>query len=333
MNIEKLVSNNGRVIYVFQAHSFPQLITNLFLIDDGDQLILVDTGSAYHKSTKSLAQGIDQINEQYNQSFTLSDLGAILVTHGHIDHFGGLNFLREHTDAPIGIHILDRRTVAKYEERSALGVPRVRDFLQTTGLASSAIDELMDGYKSARLHYRSVPVDFLLDEETPYAGINFIHTPGHCAGMVCMQIDDIMITADHVLSRITPHQSPESLEPNTGLGHYYDALDKLARVSDIRLAIGSHDEPMADMYGRIAEIKAFHETRLEKTLGLCQAPATLNEIAGGLFGELKGFSILMGLEEAAAHVEYLYQRGQVNIANYAEVGSGESVIAQYVQEI
>jgi len=103
MNIEKLVSNNGRVIYVFQAHSFPQLITNLFLIDDGDQLILVDTGSAYHKSTKSLAQGIDQINEQYNQSFTLSDLGAILVTHGHIDHFGGLNFLREHTDAPIGI--------------------------------------------------------------------------------------------------------------------------------------------------------------------------------------------------------------------------------------
>jgi len=40
----------------------------------------------------------------------------------------------------------------------------------------------------------------------------------------------------------------------------------------------------------------------------------------------------MGLEEAAAHVEYLYQRGQVNIANFDAMGSGESVVAQYIQD-
>jgi hypothetical protein len=38
-----------------------------------------------------------------------------------------------------------------------------------------------------------------------------------------------------------------------------------------------------------------------------------------LFGEVHGYNVLLALEEAGAHIEYLYQRGQLGIENLEEL--------------
>ena len=48
-------------------------------------------------------------------------------------------------------------------------------------------------------------------------------------------------------------------------------------------------------------------------------PRTIAEGSHALFGEAHGYNVLLALEEAGAHVEYLYQRGLLEIENLEEV--------------
>jgi glyoxylase-like metal-dependent hydrolase (beta-lactamase superfamily II) len=88
--VQKFTTNNGRHIYTFPVQAFPGLRTNIYIINDGDSLILVDTGSGMERSNEELLAGITAVSEQYNESISLPNLTHILITHGHIDHFGEL---------------------------------------------------------------------------------------------------------------------------------------------------------------------------------------------------------------------------------------------------
>jgi glyoxylase-like metal-dependent hydrolase (beta-lactamase superfamily II) len=190
----------------------------------------------------------------------------------------------------------------------------------------------MQVYLFGKQYYKSTPVQFLLEEDTPtVGGIQVFHAPGHCPGQVCLLVDDVLLTADHVLSRTTPHQAPESITNNMGLGHYLDSLDKIAKVPNVRLALGGHEAPMTDVYGRIQAIKHSHDDRLSKVLEICRQPKSLADISRDLFGRVQSYHVLLALEEAGAHVEYLYQRGELIAANLDEIQKTHHPVVQYLK--
>jgi hypothetical protein len=90
-------------------------------------------------------------------------------------------------------------------------------------------------------------------------------------------------------------------------------------AGDIRLTLGGHKAPITDLPGRIDAIRSLHKERLEKTLVILRQPHTIREVSQALFGEAHGYNILLALEEAGAHVEYLYQRGLLGIENLDEL--------------
>ena len=73
---------------------------SVHLIDTGDGLIMLDTGYQ-----QELYLTIDNI---YRLGFDPRNIKLILLTHGHIDHFGGARALKELTGAKIGIGKEDR---------------------------------------------------------------------------------------------------------------------------------------------------------------------------------------------------------------------------------
>src|SRR6185436_17261585 len=89
-----------------------------------------------------------------------SDLTHILLTHAHIDHFGGLAKLRPLTGARIGCHELDVQTVAHHEASLARIGRRLASFLEETGLAQETREQIIGIYRFSNAIYRSVPVDF-----------------------------------------------------------------------------------------------------------------------------------------------------------------------------
>ena len=103
----------------------------------------------------------------------------------------------------------------------------------------------MDIYGFSKKNVHSLPVARTLIDNQELDGLRFIHTPGHCPGQVCIALGDVLLTADHVLPEISPHQAPESIMPYTGLGHYLESLEKVRRMRDSTLALGGHQGPDA----------------------------------------------------------------------------------------
>ena len=330
--LQRFETNAGRIIYAFPVRSFPTLTNNIYVIDDGEQYVLIDTGSGMERPNADLLAGFTAIGEHLGRSFSPADIGAILITHGHIDHFGGLPFLRQYTNAPAGVHILDRRVLSHHEERMVFAYRRLETFLEGAGVSAEERIVLMSVYLFSKTYYRSMPVQFLLEDGRPtVGGLGVFHVPGHCPGQVCLLVDDVLLTADQVLSRITPHQAPESITLNMGLGHYLDSLDKVAALPGVRLGLGGHETPIDDVPGRVAAIRAAHDERLGKIIDICRAPMSIANVSRALFGHVDSYHVLLALEETGAHVEYLHQRGELMAANLEEIETTSRPVVQYVR--
>lgn len=331
--IEYFTSSSGARIYRIPVEAFPAFIAYCYVILDAGVPTLVDTGSGYGSSTDDLLAGLAALHDDFGETLRLGDIRRILITHGHVDHFGGLSFLAEQTGAQVGIHALDRRVLTAYEERVIIATKDLRVYLERAGVDEKLRGTLIDLYGFAKKHVRSVTVDLNLDEYTPLDGMQFIHAPGHCPGQICIRLGDVLLSADHILARITPHQAPESITHYTGLGHYLDSLYKVARVEGIRVALGGHEAPVYDMYERIIAIRASHQRKLERVLEViagANEASTVSDVSRVLYPDRHGYDVLLALEEVGAHIEYLYQHGRLAIHNLDEVEREDNPALLYV---
>jgi len=334
-DVDRFITSAGRTIYSFPVRAFPGLVANIILISDGQHHVLVDAGSGMDHGNDDLLAGLARIKERFGEKVDPAGLDAILITHGHIDHFGGLSWLRRISPAPVGVHLLDRRVLSHYEERVIVASRNLERFLKGAGVTGQHLANLMSMYLFAKGIYRSTPVQFTMEQGRPLPadmgldGVSVYHVPGHCPGQVCLLVDDVLLTADHVLSRTTPHQAPESITNNMGLGHYLASLARIERLEGIRLALGGHEQPMVDLAGRIAEIRELHDQRLNQVLSLCAEPQSIVQISQTLFGQVSSYHVLLALEETGAHLEYLYQRGEVVATNLDEIEHQPEPVIMY----
>jgi len=192
---------------------------------------------------------------------------------------------------------------------------------------------ILDLYRVHKQLFTSVPVDLTYEAEGMQVGpLTMTHVPGHCPGQVVMQLDDILLVGDQVLSDISPHQSPESLSDNTGLGHYLESLERIRPLSPrIRWTLGGHQEPIRDLGARLDAIESLHRQRLQAVLDLLTVPRTVSEISARLFPEVRGYNVLLALEETGAHVEYLAQRGQIGVENLEATDGVSPAPLRYVR--
>jgi len=330
--IETFTSDSGARIYRIPLEAFPGFIAYAYVVLEAGPPTLVDTGSGYGNSSEQLLAGIGSLGNDFGEKVGVKDIQRIIVTHGHIDHFGGIAHMVEQTGAHVGIHQIDRRVLTNYEERVVVATKDLRVYLERAGVREDKIPALMEMYGFSKKHVRSVTVDIDLDEDILLDGMQFIHTPGHCPGQVCILLGDVLLSADHILAHTTPHQAPESITRYTGLGHYLDSLRKVSRVGGIRLALGGHEQPITDLYARIDAIHASHQRKLERVLDIiraAEAPCTISDISKAMYPDRHGYDVLLALEEVGAHVEYLYEHGRLAVCNLDEVEREPNPALQY----
>ncbi len=331
IKVERFVSSGGLRVYRLPLEAFPGLIAYVHLVLGDGLATLVDVGSGYGRSNDDLLAGFAGVRDDFGEKITLADVKQILITHGHIDHFGGLTFVREQCAAPIGVHELDLRVLSNYEERLIVAAQGLRQFLAQAGVSAETQAEILSMYMSVKGLFRSVEVAFTYEAIGMADGpFRFVHVPGHCPGQVVIQLDDLLLSADHVLSRTTPHQAPETITRYTGLGHYLDSLRVARSIPGVRLALGGHEAAIPDLAARIGEIEQVHRERLDKILDLLAEPKTIAQISRELFGRVSGYNVLLAIEEAGAHVEYLSQRGQIGIENLEQIGQEDAERAPIV---
>lgn len=333
--VSLFTSSTGIRIYRIPMIVFPNGFTAYsYVILGAGVPTLVDTGSGYGRSTDDLLNGIRDIHDKHGEQLTIGDIQRVIISHGHVDHFGGLGFVIDQMpDAQVGIHPLDRRVLANYEERVAVATNDLKIYLRRAGTSESHLPEMLNMYGFSKKHVQTVPVHFTIEDGEEIDGMQFIHVPGHCSGQLAIRIDDVLLSADHILPVTSPHLAPESITHYTGVGHYRDSLRKVRELNGIRLTLGGHEHPFTNLQERIQHIERRIDEKIEQILDIMREhgkPMTIKEISIARYSTRQGFDVLLAIQEAGAYVEYLYDRGYLGIANLNQIVSEETTAIQYV---
>ena len=317
LTFQKFVSAGGAHVFRLPLELFPGFYGSAYLVMVDGYRVLVDAGSGNDISNEDLLSGFEQVGSVLQEKVGLEDLTHILITHGHIDHYGGLVFLRGKTTAQVGVHELDLTTLTRHEERLSLLSARLDKFLVQAGLEDETRSQLLSTYKFTKAIYCSGSVDFTFEESGMRLGpIEFLHIPGHCPGHVALRMHDFIFCGDQVLENMITHQSPENLISYSGLGHYLASLTQLEHWADeARFVFAGHGREIDDLPGRVRHIRSAIEAKLHSVMNYLAQPHTLVELTGYLYGEQAGYNSLLVIEKTGAFVEYLYQRGLLEITN------------------
>lgn len=287
----------------------------------GDRdVVLVDAGWDSPEGWAALRDGLSELGLDVNA------VRGVVVTHFHPDHAGLAGRIREAAGAWIAMHPADAEVIRRFHRA---GRER-RTAWQLDGLRRAGADEAEQAAFSSRdgmAEPAAEPDRTLADGDLidlPGRPLRAVWTPGHTPGHVCLYSEDTrqLFTGDHVLPSITPHIGLYPYdEPE--INPLRDFLGSLDRLTGLRVdeALPAHEQPFTDLEGRLKEIAAHHEERLEEVAGLLSAtPRTLWELAAGMrwkrpWNELRPLMRRLATGEAAAHLRLLESRGRARRAD------------------
>jgi glyoxylase-like metal-dependent hydrolase (beta-lactamase superfamily II) len=178
------------------VHRIELGFVNAYLIETDDELSLFDAG--FPGDEPAIVAAIESLGRRPEE------LRRVILSHGHIDHFGSAVALRTLTGAPLLLSQVDADRLASgwaghgpmlvqegFEElvRAQLNDPafRAKTGGRDTSVPSQIEPVVVDGYLVA-----GSPVDGLPDSE-------LIAAPGHCKGQLALLLDrdgGVLLTGD-----------------------------------------------------------------------------------------------------------------------------------------
>ncbi|HEX2303514.1 MAG TPA: MBL fold metallo-hydrolase [Gaiella sp.] len=233
----------------------------------------------------------------------------IVVTHFHPDHVGAAADLAELTGAPVAQGRLD------YEQCDLVWggddwANVLVEWFRGHGVPDDVTHELIAQGSLYRPFVRYQPDPDLLDPGDQVDGWRTVAAPGHADGQLMLVRDGVLLSADHVLDRISPTVGLWPRSRTDPLGDYLEALEATIAL-DARLALPGHGEPIDDPSGRARELIAHHRERLAATAeALGDEPRSAYEVSFPLFGdELKPSARRFAVAETLSHLERLVLAG------------------------
>jgi glyoxylase-like metal-dependent hydrolase (beta-lactamase superfamily II) len=270
-----------------------------YLLPGSDGWTLVDTGI-----------GLPDAVERWTAELAGLDVARILITHFHPDHVGAAADVAAVTGAAVHQGSLD------YEQCELVwGNPdwpqRIADWFLTHGVPRESAEELIESGSvyAPFIRYQRDPVR--VEEGDRLDGWELIAAPGHADGQLCLLKGDVLVSADHLLGRISPTVGlwPES-RPDP-LGDFLGALERTIELAPA-LALPGHGDPILDPVGRAHELIEHHRERLAATESvLTPEPRTGYEVSFDLFGaDLKPAARRFAVAETLSHLERLVLEGR-----------------------
>ena len=277
----------------------------------GKQVTLLDTGTL--RTTDLLKSLLSEIGVGF------SDIKQIVLTHGHLDHYGAAQRIVNGSKGTVTIaaheedknlveHGLDvpQQQFARYFQ--FMGVPLIYQFsMIAVRWVFSSLAE-------------SVHVDrFLSDGEKMVVGdyeATVVTTPGHTKGSISLYLEkeNILFAGDHVLGHITPNafvmlEADIDLPRRLSQVEFYDSLRKIEALSP-RMVYPAHGNPISDLAETATMFRDQFSLRQKNILSILgDGTSTVYRIARKLFPDIRGWrlplEIYLAVSEVYTHLQVL----------------------------
>ena len=288
-------------------------IVNCYLLRGSDGWTLLDTGLNTAAGRAQWQRAMKTLD------IRPGDIEKIVLTHMHPDHFGMAGWWQRQVDTPIPLFLPEREQLLAQVFYRRENSASYHQWMLDCGMDRETVDNVEDALRSTRDLTRPHPLsqEYLKADSLVELGtrrFRAIHAPGHSDGQMIFydEADKLMLCGDHVLMKITPNIGSWPHTEADPLGRFLDSLRSLAAM-EVRLALPGHRWLISDWRGRIEELIAHHELRLQHTLDALAAGATtVYEVSEKLFDlqRLTPHEWRFAMAEALAHLNCLHTRDQ-----------------------
>ena len=300
---------------------FPQAggPVNVYLVEDeGGGVMMFDAGLGRPDAEAALAEGFARAGRRF------SDVTRIVLSHGHIDHYGAALSVIERAGRPIPVHVhpADAPKVAASGPRWSALFPAYGAHLAKLGVPTDVLaaigQEVGGGFTLAR---RVPEVSPLVPGEVlhvKHLALEVLHMPGHTPGLCCLheRRHGLLFSADHLLEKVSPNPLIE-LGPNGEEGvfrplvAYVASLERL-RALPVSLVLPGHGPPFTGHRDVIDSLMAFYAKRQQKIAdALARGSLTCHEVTRVLFPWARTGDLFLVVSEAIANLEAMESRGEV----------------------
>jgi glyoxylase-like metal-dependent hydrolase (beta-lactamase superfamily II) len=291
---------------------------NAYLIED-EPLTLVDSGPNSAKALDELEQALAGLGHR------IEEIGLLVVTHQHIDHFGLAAILARRSGAEVAaLAGLDRR-LGSFREEAELDDRFAGRIMLRHGVPSDVVTALRAVSASFRAWGCTVEVTRTLRDGEELAlrdrTLRVLHRPGHSPSDTLFHDErsGLLIAADHLLAHIS--SNPLLARPLEAEGDYdgprpqalVTYLNSLARTRamELELVLPGHGDPVTDHVALIDERMRLHERRAERIRKLIAArPRTAYELAHEMWGNVAVTQAYLTISEVLGHVDLLLRDGR-----------------------
>jgi glyoxylase-like metal-dependent hydrolase (beta-lactamase superfamily II) len=291
---------------------------NAYVIEEEHGIMLFDVGIGKDLSHAELAQGLAQIG------YGFKDVNRILLSHGHIDHYGAAVWALEQIGQtiPVMIHSADAGKVLESGLDLITLLRQNGRYFSRLGVPLSVLEKMVETIsKEAGLGRRLAAVAPLLPGDTfrcRHVTLEVLHMPGHTPGLCCLYDTEhkLLFSADHLLERVSPNPlielradgEPASFKP---LISYFESIG-CVRELPVELVLPGHAAPFAAHRKVIDSLFAFYEQRQSKLLAaLARKPLTVYEAMRELFPLDASFELFLMLSETLGNLELLEHQGKI----------------------
>ncbi len=324
---------------------------NTYFLPGPDGVDVIDPGLPGPASWASLLDRFRQAD------IPTKRVRSIVITHSHPDHFGNAERLAAESDKshiithrafrtlfdPLHQCVNDEDCVDPAHAHPDHGQPALISYQRNTSDLSAdapwgrrwaphneepSLRRSQTQMLSERGWPMPVPAQRMRHGDTVMLGgreWEAIHTPGHTLDHLCLldRENGTFLSGDHVLPTITPHV-PGIGSGEASLHDFLSSLTTVAELTDVQTVLPAHGLEFTDLAGRVTEVKAHHQDRLELLSRVSQAEGwtSVEGFSHFLFRPERWGS--MAESETYAHLEYLRQSG------YGEVRRTDEGLAEFL---
>jgi glyoxylase-like metal-dependent hydrolase (beta-lactamase superfamily II) len=276
---------------------FPQPYPpNVFLIRDGNEAALIDSGFGDDDSYNARIEAVNALSGV--------KLKYIIITHHHYDHSSGAHRLREATGAKIVVH--------QDEEDLLINPKQATSDMEIPEDQKEAREQAKKWMAEAA---KAVPDLRVEDDAVLQVGslrLRCVHAPGHTAGHLCihLQPDDVLFAGDNVLGVGLVMIGPP---PSGDMAEYVRSLKKMQALEASLLAPG-HGPLVKEPHRKLQELIDHRQQREDQIVGLlAKGKDNAKDLVKAIYPELDKRLMMMATGQVLSHLHKLQSEGRVKL--------------------
>jgi glyoxylase-like metal-dependent hydrolase (beta-lactamase superfamily II) len=293
---------------------------NIYLIADHDGWTAIDSGFGNEES-------IDAWTALLEGPLKGVKITRLIVTHSHPDHVGLAGWIVERFGCALHMSQVEYLQSVYHQNRGTeerLNAQRM--FFVRHGMDENLTDQLLGRGQEYLKRVSILPPSYRRISHGDEISIGtrrfkVITGGGHALDQVMLYCaaDKLFLSADQVLSKISPNVSVWAVEPEqNSLGEYLASLASLTTTLpyDV-LVLPGHGVPFYGLKTRIKQLADHHEERCRLIADACrEVPQTSKELVPVVFHKhvLDAHQMGFAAGELIAHVNYMLVEGRLTAA-------------------